>query len=175
MPPLSSTSASPEFFDLTIIGGGPVGLFASFYAGLRQMKTKIIDSLDELGGQLTTLYPEKLIFDVAGFSQVLARDLARNLIEQAMRGKPTVCLGEIVSTLEPISEIPEHAASGAVAAPAYRITSDKGVHYTRTLLSRRVRGRSRRRRSCCPRRRRWRGTACFIRCGRSRSLRGRIC
>ncbi len=122
-----------DFFDLTIIGGGPVGLFASFYAGLRQMKTKIIDSLDELGGQLTTLYPEKLVFDVAGFPQILARDLAKNLIVQAMHSNPTVCLGEIVNTLEPISD-PTAAVSTTPAPPAYKITSNKQTHYTRTLL-----------------------------------------
>ena len=54
-------------YDVLIIGGGPTGLFAAFYAGLRHMRTKIIDSLDELGGQLATLYPEKLVYDVAGF------------------------------------------------------------------------------------------------------------
>ncbi len=70
-----------EIFDITIIGGGPVGLFASFYAGLRHMKTKIIDALPELGGQLTALYPEKYIYDVAGFPKVVAKELAKNLID----------------------------------------------------------------------------------------------
>src|SRR6187551_3763242 len=88
-----------QLFDVTIIGGGPVGLFAAFYAGLRQMSTKIIDSLEELGGQLTALYPEKYVFDVAGFPKVYARDLAKNLIEQAMEYTPTVSLGETVKTL----------------------------------------------------------------------------
>ncbi|MDA4126337.1 MAG: NAD(P)-binding protein, partial [Thaumarchaeota archaeon] len=50
---------SQEDFDLTIIGAGPSGLFAAFYAGLRQMKTKIIDALEEPGGQVAVLYPEK--------------------------------------------------------------------------------------------------------------------
>ncbi|HVS71958.1 MAG TPA: NAD(P)/FAD-dependent oxidoreductase [Phycisphaerae bacterium] len=114
-----------ELFDLTIIGGGPVGLFASFYAGLRQMKTKIIDSLEELGGQLTTLYPEKFIFDVAGFPKVLARDLAHQLIQQAMQANPAVALGETVRHLEPL---------GDAENPRYRIVSDKGSHLTRTLM-----------------------------------------
>ena len=48
-----------EIYDITIIGAGPVGMFAAFYAGMRQAKTKIIDSLPQLGGQLATLYPEK--------------------------------------------------------------------------------------------------------------------
>src|SRR5437588_9086017 len=94
------SGAADKPVDLSIIGGGPVGLFASFYAGLRQMSVTIIDSLETLGGQLVTLYPEKYIYDVAGFPRVLAKDLAVNLIEQAMQYGPTVCLGEQVSTLD---------------------------------------------------------------------------
>lgn len=83
-------------YDLTIIGGGPVGLFGSFYAGMRQMKTKLLDSLPELGGQLNALYPEKYVFDMPGFPKVLARDLANDMVEQGLRFSPTVCLGEKV-------------------------------------------------------------------------------
>src|SRR5437016_14243337 len=82
--------------DLAIIGGGPVGLYAAFYAGLRQMSVKIIDSLEVLGGQLVTLYPEKYIYDVAGFPKVLAKDLAKNLIEQGLQYGATTHLGEQV-------------------------------------------------------------------------------
>src|SRR6187399_1069657 len=82
--------------DLAIIGAGPTGLFAAFYAGLRQMSVKIIDSLEVLGGQLITLYPEKFIYDVAGFPKVLAKDLARDLIEQGLQYGATVSLGEKV-------------------------------------------------------------------------------
>src|SRR5687768_4451359 len=96
----ATTSATSAPVDLAIIGGGPTGLFAAFYAGLRQMSVAIIDSLETLGGQLVTLYPEKYIYDVAGFPRVLAKDLAADLIEQAMQYAPTVCLGEQVSTLD---------------------------------------------------------------------------
>jgi ferredoxin/flavodoxin---NADP+ reductase len=72
-----------EIKDLTIIGGGPTGIFALFYAGMRGATAQIVDALPELGGQLTALYPEKYIFDVAGFPRVLAKDLVRNLTEQA--------------------------------------------------------------------------------------------
>jgi ferredoxin/flavodoxin---NADP+ reductase len=71
--------------DITIIGGGPTGMFASFYAGMRGATAQIVDALPELGGQLTALYPEKYIFDVAGFSQILAKDLVKALAEQAAR------------------------------------------------------------------------------------------
>jgi thioredoxin reductase (NADPH) len=69
--------------DLTIIGGGPTGIFALFYAGMRGATAQIVDALPELGGQLTALYPEKYIFDVAGYPKVLAKDLVRSLTEQA--------------------------------------------------------------------------------------------
>jgi thioredoxin reductase (NADPH) len=85
--------------DLAVVGGGPTGLFAAFYAGLRGMSVVIIDSLEILGGQLTTLYPEKYIYDVAGFPRILAKDLARNLIEQAQQYRPRVELGQRVEML----------------------------------------------------------------------------
>jgi thioredoxin reductase (NADPH) len=128
-------------FDVTIIGGGPVGLFAAFYAGLRQMTTKIIDSLDELGGQLTALYPEKYVFDVAGFPKVYARDLAKNLIEQALEYTPTICLGETCKTLTLLKTAedakdapPEVQSAVAEGVQVYRLASDRAVHYTRTLI-----------------------------------------
>src|SRR5580704_17989078 len=86
--------------DLAVIGGGPTGLFAAFYAGLRNMSIKIIDSLEALGGQLVCLYPEKFIYDVGGFPQIYAKDLAQNLIDQAMQYHPQICLGERVTQLQ---------------------------------------------------------------------------
>ena len=88
-----------DLFDITIIGGGPTGLFGSFYAGLRGLKVKVIDVLPELGGQLTALYPEKYVYDVAGHPKILAKDLAKNLATQAQLFKPAICLGEKVLNL----------------------------------------------------------------------------
>lgn len=82
--------------DITIIGGGPTGLFAAFYGGMRGRSTRIIDSLPELGGQLTALYPEKDVFDVGGFPRILAKDLAKNLVQQALQFEPEVVLDEQV-------------------------------------------------------------------------------
>jgi thioredoxin reductase len=87
--------------DVTIIGGGPTGLFAAFYAGMRGATVRIIDSLPELGGQLMALYPEKHIFDVGGFPRVLARDLASNLIDQAMQFSPEVFVDEEIRSVHP--------------------------------------------------------------------------
>ena len=74
--------------DVTIIGGGPVGLFAAFYAGMRGMSARIVDSLPDLGGQLTALYPEKYVYDMPGFPKVLAKDLAREMAAQAQQFHP---------------------------------------------------------------------------------------
>jgi thioredoxin reductase (NADPH) len=71
---------SRDVFDMTIIGGGPIGLFAAFYAGMRGLRTKILDSLEELGGQLIAVYPEKYIYDVAGFTKILAKDYVREAV-----------------------------------------------------------------------------------------------
>ena len=90
--------------DIAIIGGGPTGLFAAFYAGMRAATVRIIDALPALGGQLQALYPEKYIFDVAGFPKVLAKDLVAGMVEQALQfGAPTH-LGEVVTGLRRAEE-----------------------------------------------------------------------
>ena len=88
-----------DIYDVTVIGGGPVGQYAAYYSGLRGMRTKIIDSLPQLGGQLSALYPEKYIFDVAGFPKIVAKDLVEQLTEQLMQFAPAVCLDEKVTEL----------------------------------------------------------------------------
>lgn len=87
--------------DVTVIGGGPCGLFASFYAGLRGLSVRIIDSLPELGGQLAALYPEKYVYDVAGFPKVLAKDLARQFAEQGTQFGPELILEDTAEQLIP--------------------------------------------------------------------------
>ncbi|NUQ11119.1 MAG: NAD(P)/FAD-dependent oxidoreductase [Gemmatimonadaceae bacterium] len=86
--------------DITIIGGGPTGLFALFYAGMRGVQARIVDALPQLGGQLTALYPEKYIFDVGGFPKVLAKDFVRALTEQALQFKAPAFLNETIIGLE---------------------------------------------------------------------------
>jgi thioredoxin reductase (NADPH) len=86
--------------DITIIGGGPTGLFALFYAGMRQVSAQVVDALPEAGGQLAALYPEKFIFDVAGFPQILAKDLVRSLVEQTKRFPAEMHFGQRISALE---------------------------------------------------------------------------
>src|SRR5262245_32469719 len=117
------TPTSPDTVDLAIIGAGPVGLFAAFYAGLRQMSVKIIDSLDVLGGQLITLYPEKYIYDVPGFPRVVAKHLADELVKQGMQYGAIPCLGEQVRALdfEPQSR-------------TFHLQTSKAKHPARTII-----------------------------------------
>jgi len=89
-----------DIFDISIIGAGPTGLFAAFYAGLRGARTQVIDSLEEVGGALTAIYPEKYIYDVIGFPRVLAKDFVEQCDLQAKRSEPLVRLNEEVVTLE---------------------------------------------------------------------------
>lgn len=86
--------------DLLIIGAGPTGLYAAYYAGFRGHRVAVVDSLPELGGQITAMYPEKQIFDVAGFPAVKGRDLVEGLVEQAGSAKPEYLLDRTAATLE---------------------------------------------------------------------------
>jgi thioredoxin reductase (NADPH) len=90
--------------DITIIGGGPTGIFAQFYAGMRGATAQIVDALPQLGGQLTALYPEKYIFDVAGFPKVLAKDLVKQLAEQAAQFNQPSFLNRRVTGLEEVAD-----------------------------------------------------------------------
>ncbi|MGG4038977.1 NAD(P)/FAD-dependent oxidoreductase [Heyndrickxia ginsengihumi] len=109
-------------YDITIIGGGPTGLFTAFYGGLRKMSVKIIESLPQLGGQLSALYPEKYIYDVAGFPKVKAIDLVNRLKEQAEMFSPTVCLEQSVKTLEKNDE------------GIFTLTTDKEIHHSKAVI-----------------------------------------
>jgi thioredoxin reductase len=86
--------------DLLIVGAGPAGLYGAYYAGFRGLRTAVVDSLPEPGGQITALYPEKLIFDVAGFPEIRGRDLVERLIAQAAPFDPTYLLGQRASSLD---------------------------------------------------------------------------
>lgn len=96
----NGTEPGRDIYDITIIGAGPTGLFAAFYAGMRRVRTQVIDSLEEPGGALTAIYPEKYIYDVAGFPKVLAREFVEQMFIQAMRDQPTMRLNEEVLNLE---------------------------------------------------------------------------
>ena len=111
-----------DSYDITILGGGPVGLFAAYYAGFRSLRTEIVESLNALGGQVTALYPEKWIYDVAGFPKIVGRQLIDNLVEQAMQYRPAVSLGETVQSLTALQD------------GTLRMTTERGTHLTRAVL-----------------------------------------
>ncbi|MBI3448758.1 MAG: NAD(P)/FAD-dependent oxidoreductase [Acidobacteria bacterium] len=108
--------------DLIIVGGGPTGLFAAYYAGFRGLRSRIIDSLPELGGQVAAMYPEKPIYDVAGFPKVTGRELVDRLVEQAGRYSPDVRLEEPVRLIRRDGDA------------SFTLTSDRGEHRGRAVL-----------------------------------------
>ncbi|OMP67223.1 NAD(P)/FAD-dependent oxidoreductase [Domibacillus epiphyticus] len=112
-----------KIFDITIIGGGPVGLFTAFYAGMRQASVKIIESLPQLGGQLSALYPEKYIYDIAGFPKVRAQELIDNLTEQMnlFKDNTTLCLGQSVQSIEKNDGI-------------FSIQTENELHYSKSII-----------------------------------------
>nr|WP_209648046.1 NAD(P)/FAD-dependent oxidoreductase [Kibdelosporangium banguiense] len=122
--------------DLLIVGAGPTGLFAAYYAGFRDLSTAIVDSLPEPGGQVTAMYPEKQIFDVAGFPAVKGRDLVAALVEQAGQWKPTYLLGRKAATLMPLDSGGFSVGLGdgtSVQAGAVLITAGMGEFTPRPL------------------------------------------
>lgn len=111
-----------DSYDVTIIGAGPAGLFTAFYAGMRKASVKVIESLPHTGGQLTALYPEKYIYDVAGFPKIRAQELVDNLEEQAKMFDPTIVLGQEIEKLERMED------------QTFKLTSNKEIHYTKTII-----------------------------------------
>lgn len=116
---------SNSLVDITIIGAGPTGLFGAFYAGMRGATCRLIDALPAVGGQLMALYPEKFIFDVAGFRQVLAKDLVKGLSEQALQFGCEVQLDEVVSGLSRVED-------GGIGH--FLLATNRAVYPTRTIL-----------------------------------------
>ncbi len=121
--------SAPEVFDVTFVGAGPAGLFGAFYTGLRELSCKVIDALPQPGGQLITLYPEKLIYDVPGFPSIKAKDLVARLYEQAQHWNPSMALGEQALTLKR-----ETVGKRGEKEKYWVIGTDKGEHFSRTVI-----------------------------------------
>lgn len=111
-----------KIYDITIIGGGPVGLFTAFYGGMRQASVKIIESLPQLGGQLSALYPEKYIYDIAGFPKIRAQELINNLKLQMSKFDQTICLEQSVEKVEKQED------------GLFKITTNTEIHYSKTII-----------------------------------------
>lgn len=119
---MSNALSSESPVDIVIIGGGPTGLFAAFYGGMRQASVKLIESMPQLGGQLAALYPEKHIYDVAGFPKVTAQELVDRLKEQLELFNPEICLEEKVSSVIKHDE------------RLFEIITDKTSHYAKAVI-----------------------------------------
>ncbi len=112
-----------ELYDITVVGAGPVGLYAAYYSGLRECKTKLIELYPQVGGRLISMYPEKEIFDVAGYRRIVAADLISELSGQAMQYDPAVVLNERIANLRVLDE------------RLIELTSDTGaMHYTQAVV-----------------------------------------
>lgn len=108
--------------DVAIIGGGPAGMFAAFYGGMRQMSVSLIESMPQLGGQLAALYPEKYIYDVAGFPKITAQELVNNLKSQMEHFQSRLYLEEKVVRVAKLEE------------RLFEIVTDKRVHHARAVI-----------------------------------------
>lgn len=112
-----------KIYDMTILGAGPTGLFTAFYGGMRQASVKLIESLPHTGGQLTALYPEKYIYDVAGFPNIRAQKLVDNLEEQLATFNPTIVLEQSIEKVERVDD------------QTFKLTSNNNeVHYSKTII-----------------------------------------
>jgi len=111
-----------ELYDVTIVGGGPAGLYTAFYSGMRDLKTKIIEYSSQLGGRML-IYPEKMIWDVGGVPPILGGQLIEHLIEQAKTFDPTIVFNQKVEHLERQSD------------GTFILTSSTGEkHYSKTVI-----------------------------------------
>ncbi|MNB80124.1 Ferredoxin--NADP reductase [compost metagenome] len=111
-----------DIYDVTIVGGGPAGMYAAFYSGLRAMRTKLVEAKMELGGFMRT-YPEKLIWDVGGIEPVRCEKLIESLERQARTFDPALVFGQEIADMERRED------------NILVLTSKTGeLHYTRTVL-----------------------------------------
>ena len=113
-----------QIFDLTIIGGGPVGIYGAFYAGMHGMSIKIIDALPELGGQLAALYPEKYIYDLPGHPKIKAGEMVEQLLPQMnqYQDKIDILTNTTVETVEKLED------------GTFKICTNQECHYSRSVI-----------------------------------------
>jgi len=131
--------ATPDVsVDILIIGAGPAGLYAAYYAGFRGLRVAVLDALDEPGGQVSAMYPEKAILDIAGFPSVKGRDLVAGLVAQAAPFSPMYLLGERAGDLthDPDGSVVVGTDSGrAIRAGAVIVSGGIGAFTPRPLTA----------------------------------------
>lgn len=111
-----------EIYDVTIVGGGPAGIFAGFYCGLHQLKAQLIEALPQLGGQPATLYPEKQIWDVAGLPGVTGSQLTQHLLDQPQVAPIDYQVNQEVTNVE-------RQADGT-----FKVTTPQATTYSKAIL-----------------------------------------
>ena len=126
--------------DVLIVGAGPVGLFGAYYAGVRGLSVAVVDSLSQVGGQVTAMYPEKEIFDIAALPVVTGRDLISGLVTQAGYYEPTYLLGQEAQELSRVTDaggreriVVRTSAGTDVTCGAVIVTSGIGTFTPRPL------------------------------------------
>ncbi|HIW33015.1 MAG TPA: NAD(P)/FAD-dependent oxidoreductase [Candidatus Paenibacillus intestinavium] len=119
---MTNTANQTDVVDILIIGGGPAGMFAAFYGGMRQASVKIVESMPQLGGQLAALYPEKYIYDIAGFPKVTAQEIVDRLKEQLSLFEQQICLEEKVVNVKKLDE------------RLFEVTTDTATHLAKAVI-----------------------------------------
>ncbi len=114
--------ASADQYDIAIIGAGPVGMYAAFYAGMRDLRTLVLEALPRPGGQITALYPEKYIYDVGGFPAILGRDLVAALYKQSTQFGADFRFNEPVERLEWVER-------GRI-----RLVTPEGIYWSKAVI-----------------------------------------
>jgi ferredoxin/flavodoxin---NADP+ reductase len=113
--------------DALVVGAGPAGLYAAYYAGFRGLSVAVMDSLPEVGGQVAAMYPEKMIYDVAGFPAIRGRDLVAGLAAQAGRHQPMYALGEEARALDYEGGLPVVTACSGLRIRAKFVVVTGGI------------------------------------------------
>jgi len=123
-PKINMASKGQEaVYDVTIIGGGAIGLFTTFYSGMRGLKTKLIEASGELGGKVTMGFPEKTVSDIGGIKEITGKSLVKELVKQAETFDPTIICGQFITDLQPLQN------------GNFRLISKTGeIHETRSII-----------------------------------------
>src|SRR3712207_50471 len=117
---------SGDVVDVTILGAGPSGLSAAYYVGHRDGTVRIVESLEQIGGQVAATYPEKHVYDVAGHPKILGQKLVDLCAEQGLQYGADVRLGEEAATLEQVERDGEELLA---------LTTKAGnTYYSRALI-----------------------------------------
>lgn len=89
-----------ELFDVTVIGAGTTGLYTTFYSGLREMKTKLIEASSDFGGKVSLFYPEKYVYDIGGIPSLLGDEIVKQTVKQAHTYNPAIVQNEWIEDIK---------------------------------------------------------------------------